>query len=245
MPGANLPKRNRDYHETSRHSGLQIPPITDALINSSTIWKRVIPFGSNPSLRIETEPTVPSAMTRRLVIGFLTLAASSFSVHAKQNLEGCTTTTTLNSFSQAVTVWYLPDTGEVCEILDCGGGRAPVKYTVPGCAAYTGTETYSPSFLTFSTDTPSETSTANLASTTEAALASPQPAQTGMSTVGPGQATNSPGVTSAASATSVLETRSATATDAPATQTTNAASGLALGSRMVAGVVAAAGVALL
>jgi hypothetical protein len=31
--------------------------------------------------------------------------------------------------------------------LDCGGGRAPPKLNVPGCAAYTGTATYSPSFM--------------------------------------------------------------------------------------------------
>jgi hypothetical protein len=39
--------------------------------------------------------------------------------------------------------WYDPDSGEICDPLNCGGGRAPVKYDVPGCAAYTGTEIYS------------------------------------------------------------------------------------------------------
>ena len=38
--------------------------------------------------------------------------------------------------------WYDPDTGEICDPLDCGGGHAPVKYNEPGCAAYTGTEEY-------------------------------------------------------------------------------------------------------
>lgn len=30
-------------------------------------------------------------------------------------------------------------TTQICDPLDCGGGRAPVKYNVPCCAAYTGT----------------------------------------------------------------------------------------------------------
>lgn len=42
---------------------------------------------------------------------------------------------------------YVPDTGEVCEFLDCGGGRAPPKTDVPGCEQYSGTATYSPSYL--------------------------------------------------------------------------------------------------
>ncbi|KAL4796607.1 hypothetical protein BDV19DRAFT_360664 [Aspergillus venezuelensis] len=41
-----------------------------------------------------------------------------------------------------ITHWFDPETGEVCDPLDCGGGRAPVKYDVPGCAAYTGTVIY-------------------------------------------------------------------------------------------------------
>ncbi|CRL24567.1 unnamed protein product [Penicillium camemberti] len=36
--------------------------------------------------------------------------------------------------------WYDPTNGQVCDPLDCGGGRAPVKYDEPCCAAYRGTE---------------------------------------------------------------------------------------------------------
>ncbi|OBT43744.1 hypothetical protein VE00_05628 [Pseudogymnoascus sp. WSF 3629] len=32
-----------------------------------------------------------------------------------------------------ITHWYDPLTGEVCDLLDCGGGRAPPKTDVPGC----------------------------------------------------------------------------------------------------------------
>ncbi|KAJ5966800.1 hypothetical protein N7501_003048 [Penicillium viridicatum] len=36
--------------------------------------------------------------------------------------------------------WYDPTNGQVCDPIDCGGGRAPVKYDEPCCAAYRGTE---------------------------------------------------------------------------------------------------------
>ena len=65
---------------------------------------------------------------------------------ARTDLAGCTRTD-VSSPAGASYAWYVPGTGEVCEILDCGGGRAPPKTTVPGCAAYVGTETYSPSYL--------------------------------------------------------------------------------------------------
>jgi hypothetical protein len=42
---------------------------------------------------------------------------------------------------------YVPGTGELCDFLDCGGGTAPPKTTVPGCLLYSGTATYSPSYL--------------------------------------------------------------------------------------------------
>jgi len=67
--------------------------------------------------------------------------------------------------------YYDPDTGEICPYRDCGGGRAPVKYDVPGCAAYTGTElpktekSYLPCWTGFSTSS-SETSTVFSTTTT-------------------------------------------------------------------------------
>ncbi|KAF2634814.1 hypothetical protein P280DRAFT_485212 [Massarina eburnea CBS 473.64] len=69
----------------------------------------------------------------------LALAATAF---AKTNLAGCT-----SSAVGASLLWYVPGTGEICSILDCGGGRAPPKTTVPGCAAYSGTASYTPSFI--------------------------------------------------------------------------------------------------
>lgn len=73
-------------------------------------------------------------------------AAFAAVAFARTDLEGCTSTD-VSSPAGASIAWYVPGTGEVCEILDCGGGRAPPKTTVPGCAAYSGTASYSPSYL--------------------------------------------------------------------------------------------------
>ncbi|KAI0474330.1 hypothetical protein F4859DRAFT_86670 [Xylaria cf. heliscus] len=65
---------------------------------------------------------------------------------AKTDIAGCVSSKTI-AYGGASLIWYVPDTGEVCELLDCGGGRAPPKTTVPGCDGYVGTATYSPTFL--------------------------------------------------------------------------------------------------
>lgn len=76
---------------------------------------------------------------------------------AKTDLEGCTyidgVFTPDHGPAWATRTWYVPDTGEICAFLDCGGGRAPPKTTVPGCFLYEGTETYSPLFLDLATIT--------------------------------------------------------------------------------------------
>ena len=74
----------------------------------------------------------------------LTIAALA---SAKTDIAGCVTSKTTNQYGEASVLWYVPTSGEICEILDCGGGRAPPKTTVPGCGSYEGTETYSPQFL--------------------------------------------------------------------------------------------------
>ncbi|QKX64471.1 uncharacterized protein TRUGW13939_11645 [Talaromyces rugulosus] len=65
---------------------------------------------------------------------------------ARTDLSGCT-----SSIAGASIIWYVPGTGELCQFLDCGGGRAPPKTDVPGCPLYTGTATYSPSYLPVTT----------------------------------------------------------------------------------------------
>ncbi|GJC98750.1 hypothetical protein ColKHC_07576 [Colletotrichum higginsianum] len=92
-------------------------------------------------------------MSFRIVSSLAVLATA---VLAKTDLAGCVSSDSIFTPTQggtpyATRVWYLPDTGEICAALDCGGGRAPPKTTVPGCAAYEGTETYSPSFLPLKT----------------------------------------------------------------------------------------------
>ncbi|THW36805.1 hypothetical protein D6D21_08555 [Aureobasidium pullulans] len=77
---------------------------------------------------------------------FSLLALSAALANAKTDLDGCTRTD-ISSPAGASYAWIVPGTGELCDPLDCGGGRAPPKTTVPGCAAYVGTETYSPSYL--------------------------------------------------------------------------------------------------
>jgi hypothetical protein len=66
---------------------------------------------------------------------------------AKTDYDGCIVTTVILDPGRHYTVWYLEDTGEICQGVDCGGGRAPPK-TVPGCPAYSGTETVTPRFWT-------------------------------------------------------------------------------------------------
>ncbi|KAI5467680.1 hypothetical protein BGZ63DRAFT_33407 [Mariannaea sp. PMI_226] len=84
----------------------------------------------------------------RFTIAALLLAASP--ALARTDLVGCTYYDSVvkdGNTPYATRVWYVPGSGEICEFLDCGGGRAPPKTTVPGCPLYSGTATYSPSYL--------------------------------------------------------------------------------------------------
>ncbi|KAH7115030.1 hypothetical protein B0J11DRAFT_539690 [Dendryphion nanum] len=90
----------------------------------------------------------------------LTTLALALSASAKTDIAGCVSTAVGASL-----LWYLPDTCEQCKILDCGGGRAPPKTTVPGCAAYVGTETYQPTYLTICGQKPSSAPAPSVTST--------------------------------------------------------------------------------
>ncbi|KAK0671934.1 hypothetical protein QBC41DRAFT_344264 [Cercophora samala] len=82
----------------------------------------------------------------------LPILALALGAAAKTDIGGCVSTSvpymTRDTLVYRSLLWYLPDTGEICEILDCGGGRAPPKTNVPGCGNYAGTEEYKPSFWT-------------------------------------------------------------------------------------------------
>ncbi|KAF2427276.1 hypothetical protein EJ08DRAFT_699726 [Tothia fuscella] len=97
---------------------------------------------------------MPSITSIATVLGLF------MSVLAKTDLSGCTSSKLVVNGGASL-LYYVPSNGEICAPLDCGGGRAPPKSTVPGCAAYVGTETYSPSFLpNFGAATPTATATA-------------------------------------------------------------------------------------
>ena len=81
-------------------------------------------------------------------------ALAATSALAKTDLQGCTYIDGVHTVPNrpdippyATRTWYVPDTGEICEFLDCGGGRAPPKTDVPGCGNYKGTDTYSPRYM--------------------------------------------------------------------------------------------------
>ncbi|KIW08701.1 uncharacterized protein PV09_00648 [Verruconis gallopava] len=111
----------------------------------------------------------------------LVLLSLASSILAKTDLAGCTSTV-----SGASILYYVPDTGEICSILDCGGGRAPPKTDVPGCAAYQGSAPYMPSYLSGFGSTATLTSTGPVPTTgilTDSSI--PSPASTLISIASP------------------------------------------------------------
>ena len=80
---------------------------------------------------------------KSVIAALFTLAATAL---AKTDLEGCTSSQTV-AFGGASMIFWDPTNGEICSFLDCGGGRAPPKTTVPGCPGYAGSATYSPDFM--------------------------------------------------------------------------------------------------
>ncbi|KAK1633806.1 hypothetical protein BDP81DRAFT_451784 [Colletotrichum phormii] len=159
------------------------------------------------------------------------LAIMATAVLAKTDLAGCVSSDSVYTPTQggtpyATRVWYVPGTGEICAALDCGGGRAPPKTTVPGCPSYEGTETYSPSFL------PLQTSAAVEASTTMAAVTTAAPETTVSVTDSASVATVTASTDSvaaesetSASASAVVITSSGFSNATMTTMTTSAASG--------------------
>jgi hypothetical protein len=94
---------------------------------------------------------------------------------ARTDISGCVSSATRDQYGDASMIWYVPDSGEICSFIDCGGGRAPPKSDTPGCPLYTGTATVTASYLpgygssekmVASTTTVSETSTTVLVHTT-------------------------------------------------------------------------------
>ncbi|GFF60680.1 hypothetical protein IFM51744_10443 [Aspergillus udagawae] len=172
-------------------------------------------------------------------------------VYARTDLEGCISSKTHNQWNEASMIWYVPGTGEICDIPDCGGGRAPPKHDNPACPGqYTGTATYEPSYL------PGYGPGAAASTSTLAATASASTTADAMTTTSSeASATGSLVITSApsttASATATMKTSvkagnsssvaSTTSSSAGATGTGNSAGMLELN---VVGAVAAAALAV-
>lgn len=119
-----LPDRHHSVHHTYKN-----PPTTASSITATT-------HQQPPKM---TAPTPRLAAALPLILALLAAVAPGPAA-ARTDYEGCVSTAL-----PATTVWYVPGTGELCEPVDCGGGRAPPK-TVPGCPAYKGTETVTPKF---------------------------------------------------------------------------------------------------
>ncbi|KAL2022490.1 hypothetical protein VTK56DRAFT_5319 [Thermocarpiscus australiensis] len=84
----------------------------------------------------------------RLAAALLLVCAGIAPAAARTDLAGCVSTEVPYMTKYRSLLWYDPDTGEICELIDCGGGRAPPKTTVPGCPLYEGTETVTPKYWT-------------------------------------------------------------------------------------------------
>ncbi|KAL2691379.1 hypothetical protein Neosp_001764 [[Neocosmospora] mangrovei] len=120
---------------------------------------------------------------------------------------GCNTHS-FTTCDDGIVHWYDPEDGQICDPLDCGGGRAPPKKN-PGCDGYTGTEVRTISYLSCWKDfaTVAEGFTSAAEPTTEAEVETEtdtQPAETESSESSPSATTavDSSTATSAAATTS-------------------------------------------
>ncbi|KAF9893149.1 hypothetical protein FE257_012560 [Aspergillus nanangensis] len=200
----------------------------------------------------------------------LTLALSALlatAVHARTDLAGCTSSATVNQWHEASMIWFVPETGEICDFPDCGGGRAPPKYDTPGCPLYTGTATLEPSYLpgygpgaTASKKTASATASATSTTTSSATGEEESSATTTATAKSLGSSktdmtiTSTPVVASPSGSgrPSTLKTTSTKAGEGSVSGTGSADSPLqtgngasALGSNVYGGLVVAAGLAVL
>ncbi|KAF5259682.1 hypothetical protein FOXYS1_9697 [Fusarium oxysporum] len=187
------------------------------------------------------------------------LAAIPLLMLAEQVLGFGCSTHSFTTCEDKIVHWFDPDDGMICDPLDCGGGRAPPKAGVPGCAGYTGTETIGTSYL--SCWKPSTTLVAAAAETTSETTVTETPEPSTVVEVETrtttkhvasesAEPTESIGITAATGSTTVApvlpsdtkSTEEAVSTSTPAAASTTAASNAA---RVMEGsLIAVAGVAL-
>ncbi|KAJ6189816.1 hypothetical protein N7519_004724 [Penicillium mononematosum] len=82
-----------------------------------------------------------------VALSFLGVASLTSLATARTDLEGCVSSKVIFDHYYASYIWYVPENGEICSILDCGGGRAPPSTTQPGCPEYSGTEPLTSDYL--------------------------------------------------------------------------------------------------
>ncbi|KAJ5679751.1 hypothetical protein N7462_007995 [Penicillium macrosclerotiorum] len=176
--------------------------------------------------------------TLPIVLGLVTLAT------ARTDISGCISSQTTNQWHEASMIWYVPDTGEICDFVDCGGGRAPPKTDQPGCPLYTGTATLTSSYLpgygpsgkmTAATTTVSETSSATKSHSSDSTSVTQDGSS--MVTTAP---TTSPVVSMTTTTSPVSNSGNSTSAAASSTQTGGAAQTATYNVAGVMAVVAAA-----
>ncbi|RHZ62598.1 hypothetical protein CDV55_101314 [Aspergillus turcosus] len=162
-------------------------------------------------------------------------------VYARTDLQGCISSQTHNQWNEASTIWYVPGTGEICDIPDCGGGRAPPKHDNPACPGqYTGTATYEPSYL------PGASTTADAMTTSSEGTATAT--ATGSAALGSVVITSAPSMTASATATMQTSAKAGNSSSAASTSSSAGVTGTGNGAGMlelnVIGAVAAAALAV-
>ncbi|KAJ5477697.1 hypothetical protein N7530_003206 [Penicillium desertorum] len=180
----------------------------------------------------------------KIALSFLGLASLTSLATARTDLEGCVSSKVIFDHYYASYLWYVPENGEICSILDCGGGRAPPSTTQPGCPEYSGTETLTPDYLegwgpngkqAASTSTVASTASstpdtvfASATSTSDASMVSDLSSASSSSPSGTQPAdsmiTDGPsGISTVASSTSVTGSDASTSAAASSSSTPNAA----------------------
>lgn len=166
---------------------------------------------------------------KSFTLSFLLLSGLSGFASARTDLDGCVSTEVVIDYGASY-LWYVPDSGEICTFLDCGGGRAPPKTNQPGCPLYSGTATVTASYIegygpsgkqTASTTTATATTSSGSSASgtqTESSASESSGTQSSGSLI-----TAAPTSSSAVSMTTTSSVSSADSTAASSTPTDNAA----------------------
>ncbi|KAK3308382.1 uncharacterized protein B0T15DRAFT_106706 [Chaetomium strumarium] len=166
------------------------------------------------------------------------LPALALLMLATPALSACGTYT-YGTCADGIVHWFDPNTGEICDPLNCGGDRAgPLRTDVPGCPAYKGTLTrptepsYMPCWTGFSSTAAATTTAATTTTTVVSSHSSAAPSassgsgqsQVGSTTAGTGASSTAPAdaPSPTASSTTMLTTTAPTSTS-PADTGTGAA----------------------